>query len=218
MGSLTESAPGTDTASSGLNGRLQRIAQRITSLIALLPSSIGQKTKAGSLSVALASDQDALTVGGISKVIDATLTRPNDTTPYAADDEISSSTSAPTILTLSNCARVSGGSGYIHGATLITSGVTATNLELHIYDTTSTPNNDNAAFSPSDTESGTIAAVIPFNSYFSTPNNRIFVSSPILAPFVTSGSANLYARLVTRSAFTPIAQETFKVRLRVSQD
>jgi hypothetical protein len=41
IGSLTETAPATDTASSGLNGRLQRIAQRITSLIALLPVALG---------------------------------------------------------------------------------------------------------------------------------------------------------------------------------
>lgn len=41
IGALTETAPGTDTASSGLNGRLQRIAQRITSLIALLPTALG---------------------------------------------------------------------------------------------------------------------------------------------------------------------------------
>lgn len=40
-GSLTETAPATDTASSGLNGRLQRIAQRITSMIALLPAALG---------------------------------------------------------------------------------------------------------------------------------------------------------------------------------
>lgn len=40
IGIETETAPGTDTASSGLNGRLQRIAQRITSLIALLPTSL----------------------------------------------------------------------------------------------------------------------------------------------------------------------------------
>ncbi len=39
-GILTETAPSTDTASSGLNGRLQRIAQRLTSLIALLPSAL----------------------------------------------------------------------------------------------------------------------------------------------------------------------------------
>jgi len=40
IGDLTETAPGTDTASSGLNGRLQRVAQRLTSLIALLPSAL----------------------------------------------------------------------------------------------------------------------------------------------------------------------------------
>jgi hypothetical protein len=61
-GALTETAPATDTASSGLNGRLQRIAQRITSLIALLPTSLGQKAKTASLAVVLASDQDALPI------------------------------------------------------------------------------------------------------------------------------------------------------------
>jgi hypothetical protein len=39
-GALTETAPSTDTASSGLNGRLQRIAQRLSSLIALLPTAL----------------------------------------------------------------------------------------------------------------------------------------------------------------------------------
>ena len=39
IGALTEAAPGTDTASSGLNGRLQRLAQRITTLIANIGSS-----------------------------------------------------------------------------------------------------------------------------------------------------------------------------------
>lgn len=58
IGAVNETAPGTDTASSGLNGRLQRIAQRLTSLIALLPSSLGQKAKANSLPVTLASDED----------------------------------------------------------------------------------------------------------------------------------------------------------------
>lgn len=56
IGATNETAPASDTASSGLNGRLQRIAQRITSLIALLPSSLGIKTAANSLSIAPASD------------------------------------------------------------------------------------------------------------------------------------------------------------------
>ena len=61
-GAVTETAPASDTASSGLNGRLQRIAQRLTSLIALLPATLGQKTSANSLAVTVASDQSALTV------------------------------------------------------------------------------------------------------------------------------------------------------------
>lgn len=41
VGIITETAPATDTASSGLNGRLQRIAQRLTSMIAQLPAALG---------------------------------------------------------------------------------------------------------------------------------------------------------------------------------
>jgi hypothetical protein len=40
-GGVTETAPASDTASSGLNGRLQRIAQRLSSLIALVPTALG---------------------------------------------------------------------------------------------------------------------------------------------------------------------------------
>ena len=44
MGAVTETAPASDTASSGLNGRLQRIAQRISSLITALTDR-SQKTQ-----------------------------------------------------------------------------------------------------------------------------------------------------------------------------
>lgn len=43
LGSVTETAPASDTASSGINGRLQRIAQRLTSLI----TAIGSPFQAG---------------------------------------------------------------------------------------------------------------------------------------------------------------------------
>lgn len=62
LGSLTETAPATDTASSGLNGRLQRIAQRLTTLIGLLPTALGQTTKSASLAVTLPSDIDTIPV------------------------------------------------------------------------------------------------------------------------------------------------------------
>lgn len=45
IGAVNETAPGTDTASSGLNGRLQRIAQNITSYVSTFTSYIGSLTE-----------------------------------------------------------------------------------------------------------------------------------------------------------------------------
>lgn len=42
IGGTDEAAPGTDTASSGLNGRLQRIAQRLSTLIGLFPGPLAR--------------------------------------------------------------------------------------------------------------------------------------------------------------------------------
>jgi hypothetical protein len=64
IGPTNETVPDVDTAPSGLNGRMQRIAQGLTSLLALLPSSIGQKAAAGSISVTMASNQAAIVVSG----------------------------------------------------------------------------------------------------------------------------------------------------------
>jgi hypothetical protein len=72
IGIVTETAPATDTASSGLNGRLQRIAQRLTSLIALLPTALGQGTMAQGLKVVLPSDQSAIPVTLTSTTITGT--------------------------------------------------------------------------------------------------------------------------------------------------
>jgi hypothetical protein len=60
-GTLTETAPATDTASSGLNGRLQRIAQRLTTLIALLPAAL----VGGRLDVNLGAAPAAVTVNAL---------------------------------------------------------------------------------------------------------------------------------------------------------
>lgn len=81
VGGVTETAPATDTASSGLNGRLQRIAQRLTSLIALLPASLGQKTMANSLAVVLASDQASIPVASTLQAGSATVGAVTDAGP-----------------------------------------------------------------------------------------------------------------------------------------
>lgn len=71
-GALNESAPASDTASSGLNGRLQRIAQRLTSLIGLFPTALGGTTSANSLPVVLSSDGPfAIQTGAINETAPA---------------------------------------------------------------------------------------------------------------------------------------------------
>lgn len=61
IGSLTETAPASDTASSGLNGRLQRIAQRISSLIAVVPAAL---TGSGNFKVSLQESNASQAVTG----------------------------------------------------------------------------------------------------------------------------------------------------------
>jgi hypothetical protein len=71
VGSLTESAPASDTASSGLNGRLQRLAQRLTSLIGLFPSAL---TGSGNFKVALSESTASQAVTGTVTVTQSTAT------------------------------------------------------------------------------------------------------------------------------------------------
>lgn len=62
IGAVTETAPASDTASSGLNGRLQRVSQRLTSLIALFANGAG--TASAALRTTLASDDPAVAALG----------------------------------------------------------------------------------------------------------------------------------------------------------
>lgn len=55
-GALTEAAPASDTASSGLNGRLQRIAQNLTTMMGRAVAQLGARTIAQSPAVNLATD------------------------------------------------------------------------------------------------------------------------------------------------------------------
>src|SRR4051812_22244714 len=71
LGALLETAPASDTASSGLNGRLQRIAQRLSSLIAQIPASLGIKAAASSLSVTQATEDAARFPASLGSKVDA---------------------------------------------------------------------------------------------------------------------------------------------------
>lgn len=59
LGALNETAPASDTGASGLNGRMQRLAQRISSLINLTPA-LGAAADSTSTPVSLSTESKAL--------------------------------------------------------------------------------------------------------------------------------------------------------------
>ena len=86
-----------------------------------------------------------LTVGGKSVQKSVSITRPSDTTAYAANDVIADSTSVPTLLSFLNCANAAAGQGYIVKTRLMTDQKTCTaRFRLSFYHTATTPINDNA--------------------------------------------------------------------------
>lgn len=82
LGALTEVAPATDTASSGHSGRLQRIAQRVTSLMALLPAAL---TALGNLKVAVVEATAISKSSTVDDAADVTLTNGAETVLLASD-------------------------------------------------------------------------------------------------------------------------------------
>lgn len=219
IGIVTETAPASDTASSGVNGRLQRIAQRLTSLIALLPSALVSNR----LDVNIGAAPAVVTVSTTTVVASGTLTRPANTTLYTANDEMTDTTG--NVLAISGCARANGGAGYIEAITVIANlaEATAPNLDIFIFDTTSTPAADNAAFAPSDAVMNTCVVAKNLGTRLvgdaATTGNAVFQLSGLRIPFVCGASStSLFVRFAVRNGFTAGANSsTFFVRLHCLQ-
>lgn len=157
--------------------------------------------------------------------VSVTLTRPNDTTAYAAGDAVTDSTSAPTVLTFSSAARAAGKTGDIVRALMVDSANVATkgSFELWLFNASVTPDNDNAVFTPTDAELATCIGVIPFTlSYIGDATsgaggNAIYIGTLSEPIKFTSASGNLFGLVVVRNAYTPVAQEAFTFMLDIDQ-
>lgn len=238
-GAVNETAPASDTASSGLNGRLQRIAQRLTSLIALLPTSLGQKTKANSLAVTLASDQDALPVTGtfwqatqpVSGTITANtgLTQPlTDTqlraTPVPVSGTVTATTGGLTDTQLRASAvpvTANAGTNLNTSALALDATLTGGTQQAKITDGTNVATVKAASTAALAADKAVVVAV--------SPNNTVPVSLATNTPTLQSGSttavtqataANLNATVVGTGTFvtqSTLAAETTKVIGTVNQ-
>ena len=148
------------------------------------------------------------------------VTRPADTTAYAAGDCLSDSTSAPTAggFTFTSAARKSGGSGIITDICLATSNDPATKMsgELWIFNQAVTNVNDNAAFVVSDTEIKTCIGTFPF-TFFDAGNNGFAHLTGLSVMFTCVGSANLRFLYRVRNAYTPANAEVITATLKILQ-
>lgn len=157
---------------------------------------------------------------GFPITVQTDVTRPADTTAYAAGDCISDSTSAPTSggFTLTNIARKSGGSVIITDICVASSNDPATRLagEIFIFNQSVTNVNDNAAFAVSDTEIKTCVAVIPF-SLLDAGNNGYAHITGLNILCTCSGSDDLRFLLRARNAYTPASAEVITVTVKAFQ-
>jgi hypothetical protein len=171
--------------------------------------------------------------GPNSYILEASFTRPADAIAYAADDAVTNSTSAPVALTFPNAARGAGLGGEIRWAQMVCSVNPGTkgNFELYIFNGPSAPapDNDNAAFTPTDAELLKVVPKIIFHSnnafagdaasnclYDGTMSNGADAQRALSIPYVCDpATTSLFGLLKVKGAYTPSSAETFSFRLGV---
>lgn len=207
VGIITETAPATDTASSGLNGRLQRIAQRITSLIALFPSALGQQAAASSLPVVI-SDYGKTVVKSITMTAD---------TAILASGEIIADTQQ-----LDAAFRVTDGSGILQSISIIEADAQGAAYTIYFLKTSTTFGSENGAPSISDANiaAGYLGHVDVGTGDFKTLNgakvaNIRNIGLPIKA---VSGTDDLYIAIVNGTGTPTYAGGTIDLLLGIQQD
>ena len=156
----------------------------------------------------------------------ATITRPADTTAYAAGDVIADSTSAATVLTFRNACG-DGSGGVIRSAMFVSSLVPATklNADLFLFHTAPTSyGNDNAAFTLSDADAINCVAVISLDgttaaNVKTTDNNCVVINQALALPFkqATLSDGALYGVLVARNAYTPGSGEVLTIKIGIQR-
>ena len=163
-------------------------------------------------------------------VVETSYTRPSNTTQYTANDAMSDSTSAPSCLTFSNCARRPGGSGFVLGATAISSANQSTlpQLTLYIFDTSVTATNDNAEFNLSDTDAVNLLGSFQFTGFEALDEtsgangNAKDEARPkndgAFAFRCGTTVRHLYGLVKVENAYTPVSGEKVTFRLHLLQD
>lgn len=210
-GSLTETAPATDTASSGLNGRLQRIAQRVSTLITNL-STTGLSNKAFSAAF-------------------TTLTRAANTTAYTAGDSISDNATPASVTALSATVSDTNDDPIFISDILIKStdtGLAGKRIRAYLYNadptaSTGVVGGDNLAFSnkingyigsfsgrlEAGFSDGTVGRLVPsFQLSTDTTDTAGSPAGGFIAVLPTTGAKTIFIQYQAIDGFTPSGNST----------
>lgn len=182
----------------------------------------------GNLGVAPAAGENYIgSVGGTTRLATGTMTRPSDTTQYAAGDGITTATSSASGMSVTNAARVSAGSGIIFGGVLEKSATSATSASFRgwIYqDAPSAVPNDNSAFTAAvhaDYQKlvGTFTCDMSSVGVAGSDGLRgpITLERTNMAFKLASGTS-LTVILEARGTYTPASAEVFRLALDIAQD
>jgi hypothetical protein len=170
-----------------------------------------------------------VTISAGTKIVSGSITRPANTTAYAAGDAITDSTSAPTAITFAGCASANGGTGTIYSCQLVDGANQSTKgqFELWVFagTATPTPDNDNAVFTPTDAELANLVGIFEFNAWYvgdatsGVGGNCVSRALNQNMGFDCGASVDdLYGLMVVRNAYTPVSGEVFTFILHVGQD
>lgn len=196
---------------------------------ALVGTGVGlYNSGAGKFIAAIGNSDGSLPVGGYTGHSDVTLTRPANTSTYSANTAVANATSGAVAITFTNCARLTGGSGFIIGADILDEANQTLKgaFELWLYNQApSTVINDNANWAPTDADRANRVGVVKFdsgtvgnNASGASGNCEFYDQLTHPIPYVCVGGTSLYGQLVVRNAYVPVSAEVFQITLRLSQD
>lgn len=167
-------------------------------------------------------------VGFETTFVSDSITRPANTTAYAAGDVISEVTNNDHFTFLKAVNTVPGKStGTLNTVRLISSANQSTKLdaELWLFHTDIAEVADNSAFAPTDAEVATLVAIVSLpdsmwlvgNATSGAGGNAVIEVTEMNIP-IKGDSGTIYGQLVARNAYTPVSGEIFTCQLAITQD
>jgi hypothetical protein len=223
FGANADSAVTTDAVGS-ISGKLRGLVKWA---FERMPAALGQDDMAGSLPVAIASDQSAIPVtpaagelflgklGSVRTCLSATpvlQTAGPYTTGYCLGSK----------LTLSNAARVSAGSGTIQSIALSDKGKQSIAADLILFDAdpSSSTFTDNAAATIADADLSKIIGVVTLvaGDYAAFFDSSVATKRALDIGFKLASGSSLYAVLVTRGTPTYVSVSDLALRIAIQQD